>query len=187
MQVPAAGMVYALASSGADAVSTDAVLYGCKKYPMLSTFDHIAVNISCCAAYAGILYIPRQAGHTGKPGLYLPACDTAIYRNPGSYISGAASKGRTMEFITTGMKASQGLSGTGIREPLSEKIAKAVCMADARARTVLDKPEEGMATAEYAIVLVAATGFAGVLVAILKSDAVRAVLTNLVKSALSIK
>ena len=60
-------------------------------------------------------------------------------------------------------------------------------MADARARTVLDKPEEGMATAEYAIVLVAATGFAGVLVAILKSDAVRAVLTNLVKSALSIK
>ena len=92
-----------------------------------------------------------------------------------------------MEFITTGMKASQELSGTGIREPLSEKIAKAVGMADARARTVLDKPEEGMATAEYAIVLVAATGFAGVLVAILKSDAVRAVLTNLVKSALSIK
>ena len=86
-----------------------------------------------------------------------------------------------MEFITTGMKASQGLSGTGIREPLPEKIAKAVCMADARARTVLDKPEEGMATAEYA------TGFAGVLVAILKSDAVRVVLTNLVKSALSIK
>lgn len=92
-----------------------------------------------------------------------------------------------MEFITTGMKASQGLSGTGIREPLPEKIAKVVCMADARARTVLDKPEEGMATAEYAIVLVAATGFAGVLVAILKSDAVRVVLTNLVKSALSIK
>lgn len=82
MQVPAAGMVYALASSGADAVSTDAVLYGCKKYPMLSTFDHIAVNISCCAAYAGILYIPHQAGHAGKPGLCLPACDTAIYRTP---------------------------------------------------------------------------------------------------------
>lgn len=92
-----------------------------------------------------------------------------------------------MEFITTGMKASQGLSDTGIREPLSGKIAKAVCMADARTRTVLDKPEEGMATAEYAIVMVAATGFAGLLVAILKSDAVRTVLTNLVKSALSIK
>ncbi len=45
-----------------------------------------------------------------------------------------------------------------------------------RARTVLDKPEEGMATAEYALVPVAATGFAGVLVAILKSDAVRVVL-----------
>ena len=83
VRVPAVGMVYALASSGADAESTDAVLYGCKKYPMLSTFDHIAVNISCCAAYASILYIPHQAGHTGKPGLYLPACDTAIYRTPG--------------------------------------------------------------------------------------------------------
>jgi len=43
----------------------------------------------------------------------------------------------------------------------------------------------GMATAEYAICLIAATGFAGMLVAIMKSPEVRTVLMNLIKRALS--
>jgi len=43
----------------------------------------------------------------------------------------------------------------------------------------------GMATAEYAVCLVAATGFAGLLLAILRSPEVRTVLTNLIKKALS--
>nr|WP_240680314.1 DUF4244 domain-containing protein [Alloscardovia theropitheci] len=48
------------------------------------------------------------------------------------------------------------------------------------------KEDKGMATAEYAIVLVAATSFAGLLVALLKSEAVRSILSKLVTDALSI-
>lgn len=48
------------------------------------------------------------------------------------------------------------------------------------------QPEEGAATAEYAVVLVAATGFAAVLMAVLKSDAVKTLLTNIVKKALNV-
>ena len=48
------------------------------------------------------------------------------------------------------------------------------------------EPEEGAATAEYAVVLVAATGFAAVLVGIMKSDAVKTMLTNIIKKALSV-
>ncbi|WP_418969557.1 DUF4244 domain-containing protein [Alloscardovia omnicolens] len=46
--------------------------------------------------------------------------------------------------------------------------------------------DDGMATAEYAVVLVAATSFAGILVALLKSDAVRSLITQLITNALSI-
>jgi hypothetical protein len=46
--------------------------------------------------------------------------------------------------------------------------------------------ERGAATAEYAITIMAAVGFAGLLVVILRSDEVRGVLTELVRSALSI-
>lgn len=41
-------------------------------------------------------------------------------------------------------------------------------------------------TAEYAVVLVAATGFAAVLVALLKSDTIKTLLTNIVKKSLSV-
>ena len=43
----------------------------------------------------------------------------------------------------------------------------------------------GSATAEYAIATLAAVGFAGLLVVILRSDAVRGMLTNLIQHALS--
>ncbi|WP_253873369.1 DUF4244 domain-containing protein [Promicromonospora umidemergens] len=46
--------------------------------------------------------------------------------------------------------------------------------------------ERGLATAEYAIATLAAAGFAGVLLAILKGGDVKAMLTSLVQSALSI-
>lgn len=52
----------------------------------------------------------------------------------------------------------------------------------ARARALV---EDGSATAEYAIATLAAVGFAGLLVVILRSDAVRAMLTNLIQHALS--
>ncbi|MDO4913161.1 MAG: DUF4244 domain-containing protein [Bifidobacteriaceae bacterium] len=48
----------------------------------------------------------------------------------------------------------------------------------------LKTQDKGAITAEYAIVLVAAAGFAALLAVILKSDAVREALANLVKNAL---
>ena len=47
------------------------------------------------------------------------------------------------------------------------------------------KDETGAATAEYAIATMAAVGFAGLLVVIMRSDEVRAILFDLVKSALT--
>ena len=46
--------------------------------------------------------------------------------------------------------------------------------------------ESGAATAEYAITIMAAVGFAGLLVVILRSEEVRGILTDLVRNALSI-
>lgn len=45
--------------------------------------------------------------------------------------------------------------------------------------------QRGLATAEYAIVLVAAAGFAGLLVVILRSEPVREMLLGIVRDALS--
>ena len=66
---------------------------------------------------------------------------------------------------------------------LNAKAKERLC---ARIRTLMAEPEEGAATAEYAVVLVAATGFAAVLVAILKSDAIKTLLTNIIKQALKV-
>jgi hypothetical protein len=48
-----------------------------------------------------------------------------------------------------------------------------------------DQLERGAATAEYAIATMAAVGFAGLLVVIMRSDEVRGILTDLVRSALT--
>lgn len=45
--------------------------------------------------------------------------------------------------------------------------------------------ERGAATAEYAIVIMAAVGFAGLLVVIMRSDEVRGILTDLIQRALT--
>ncbi len=47
------------------------------------------------------------------------------------------------------------------------------------------RAEEGAATAEYAIATMAAVGFAGLLVVIMRSDQVRGILTALVERALT--
>ena len=62
---------------------------------------------------------------------------------------------------------------------------RGICLLDARLRTLSAEPEEAT-TAEYAVVLVAATGFAAVLVALLKSDTIKTLLTNIVKKSLSV-
>ncbi|MGV8877008.1 MAG: DUF4244 domain-containing protein [Rhodoglobus sp.] len=48
------------------------------------------------------------------------------------------------------------------------------------------RSERGAATAEYAITTLAAVGFAGLLVVILRSGEVRAMLTDIIRSALSL-
>jgi hypothetical protein len=53
-------------------------------------------------------------------------------------------------------------------------------------RATLVADEEGAATAEYAIATMAAVGFAGLLVVILRSNEVRGLLLGIIRSALSI-
>ena len=48
------------------------------------------------------------------------------------------------------------------------------------------RDDEGAATAEYAITIMAAVGFAGLLVAILRSGEVQGILTDLVHRALTV-
>jgi hypothetical protein len=55
-----------------------------------------------------------------------------------------------------------------------------------RSRMRLMGSEAGMATAEYAIATLAAVGFAGLLVFILRSDEVRGFLLNLIRTALAL-
>jgi Flp pilus assembly pilin Flp len=46
--------------------------------------------------------------------------------------------------------------------------------------------EKGATTAEYAIITLAAVGFAGILLAILRSEEVKGMLLDLIRSALSV-
>jgi hypothetical protein len=48
------------------------------------------------------------------------------------------------------------------------------------------RPDHGAVTAEYAIATIAAVGFAGLLVVVLRSDAVRGMLTDLIRHALAL-
>jgi len=54
----------------------------------------------------------------------------------------------------------------------------------ARLRAARLGADRGAATAEYAVVIMAAVGFAGLLVAILRSGEVQQILTDLVRTAL---
>jgi hypothetical protein len=67
-------------------------------------------------------------------------------------------------------------------------MAHAVRRTGARllARARGEDPEAGLATAEYAVATIAAVGFAGLLIAILKSGEVREMLLGIIQRALSI-
>lgn len=56
----------------------------------------------------------------------------------------------------------------------------------ARLRAVMTVDDRGAATAEYAIATMAAVGFASLLVVIMQSDEVRGILTDLVRTALTV-
>lgn len=64
--------------------------------------------------------------------------------------------------------------------------ASAADPARSRRRGRLFGSEGGMATAEYAIATLAAVGFAGILVFIMRSDEVRGFLLNLIRTALAL-
>lgn len=57
------------------------------------------------------------------------------------------------------------------------------CKALKQSTQALKDDQRGMATVEYAIVLVAAAGFAGLLVAILKSDWAKEMLQSIITNA----
>ena len=71
------------------------------------------------------------------------------------------------------------------------RATEAVRRAPARLRRVRVRfagttRDAGLATAEYAVVMIAAVGFAGLLVVILRSTEIRETLTNLVRDALAV-
>ncbi|NRD25351.1 DUF4244 domain-containing protein [Frigoribacterium sp. VKM Ac-2836] len=68
--------------------------------------------------------------------------------------------------------------------PRSSRSSSAGRLASVARR--LARADDGAATAEYAIVIMAAVGFAGLLVTIMRSDEVRGVLSDLVRSALTV-
>lgn len=59
-------------------------------------------------------------------------------------------------------------------------------VADRLRRRASGHPQAGMATAEYAIATVAAAGFAGLLVVILRSNEVRGLLVGIIRGALAL-
>ncbi len=92
---------------------------------------------------------------------------------------------------------------SGIRQEAHQDPSGAAAQADAKVREIypgasyaapvsartrlrLLGSEAGMATAEYAIATLAAVGFAGILVFILRSDEVRGFLLNLIRTALAL-
>lgn len=80
-------------------------------------------------------------------------------------------------------------AATGASMVAAVAVADADAVAGAgRARRVLRRlaSERGAATAEYAVATMAAVGFAGLLVVILRGDEVRGILTDLVRNALTV-
>ena len=77
------------------------------------------------------------------------------------------------------------------RGSLRDKVLRSSVAGEMRVRAWLQEksvgdPEEGSTTVEYAIGTIATAAFAGLLLAVLKSGGVKALLTNVVSSALAI-
>jgi len=86
-----------------------------------------------------------------------------------------------------GVPAAQQLNGTaGADSNVVELYPGASGRGQRRGRMRRLGSEAGMATAEYAIATLAAVGFAGLLVFILRSDEVRGFLLNLIRTALAL-
>lgn len=75
-----------------------------------------------------------------------------------------------------------GVSAPGARNGGQRRSSESSLPARIRSRL---SGEEGAATAEYAVATMAAVGFAGLLVVILRGDEVRGILTDLIRRALT--
>lgn len=78
------------------------------------------------------------------------------------------------------------LQSSGLLTRFVRRAKQSAVMLETRLRTVLERPEEGAVTAEYAVVLIAATGFAALLVVLLKSDTIRDKLMEIVMRAFEV-
>ncbi|KQV26208.1 hypothetical protein ASC54_04650 [Yonghaparkia sp. Root332] len=76
---------------------------------------------------------------------------------------------------------------SGLRSPARQRASLAAALrSDDRAPRALSIADDrGAATAEYAIATMAAVGFASLLVVIMRSDEVRGILTDMVRTALT--
>ncbi|MFC8596992.1 MULTISPECIES: DUF4244 domain-containing protein [unclassified Isoptericola] len=80
----------------------------------------------------------------------------------------------------------EGRGLVGVAAPPATGPAPAVEVPGAAGPDADLDPEAGLATAEYAVATVAAVGFAGLLIAVLKSGMVKGLLESIISSALSI-
>ena len=94
--------------------------------------------------------------------------------------SGASAKLRTAGCVAEG----PGLADVVELYPPAKDPASGAPQGKRRGRSTAS--ELGMATAEYAIATLAAVGFAGVLVVLLRSEEVRSFLLNLIRTALAL-
>jgi hypothetical protein len=102
----------------------------------------------------------------GVPALDMPLADVAGTDLAGTDVAGT------------------GVAGTDVA---SADVARTEVPRTGAPRAAADvDPETGMATAEYAIATVAAAGFAGLLIVILRSGEVRELLLGIIRSALSL-
>ncbi|GAA1942414.1 hypothetical protein GCM10009717_06000 [Agromyces allii] len=77
-------------------------------------------------------------------------------------------------------------AGAGAAVPIVATAAVPARRRTIRRVAVALAGERGAATAEYAVATMAAVGFAGLLVVILRGDEVRGILTDLVRNALTV-
>lgn len=154
------------------------------------------------SAGSSALYLPGQGGirPNGRQGStgdarYKAAPASAVNR-PGSDQSALAAKiplpGNVVELFPGDMAScSTGSGSAGSRSVGSGSVGGSVprsagSPSTSRRSIWLMGSEAGMATAEYAIATLAAVGFAGLLVFILRSDEVRGFLLNLIRTALAL-
>ena len=99
---------------------------------------------------------------------------------------------------TAGEPPAPGADPDAVASPVAS-TATATAMTSARRPAAVPSPrpargalrdrlgrDDGMATAEYAIATVAAAGFAGLLITVLRSDEIRGLLAAIVRGALSV-